>query len=95
MHYTCAGLFKTNLFTAWQKNSCEKVVPEVMQAGVFSVLADETKDIGSIEQLSILFRYVQVQLDGSRLVEEEFLGFTKAVDMSGEALSKEILNNLT
>jgi len=36
-----------------------------------------------------------VQLDGSPLVKEEFLGFTEAVDMSGEALSKKILSNLT
>jgi len=36
-----------------------------------------------------------VQLDDSRLVKEEFLGFTEAVDMSAEALSKEILSNLT
>jgi len=88
-------VYSKRIYSLLGRKIREKVVPEVMQAGVFSVLADETKDIGSIEQLSILFRYVQVQLDGSRLVEEEFLGFTKAVDMSGEALSKEILNNLT
>jgi len=72
----------------------EKVVAEVKQASIFSVLAGETKVVGSIEQFSILVRYVQVQLGGSPLVREEFLGFTEAVDMSGEALNKEILNNL-
>lgn len=46
------------------------ITNEVRQAFCFSIIADETADIGGVEQLSICVRYLK-----HKLVHEEFLGF--------------------
>ena len=60
---------------------------EVPKAGIYSLLADETKDISRKEQLSIVLRYVY---NGS--VYERFLGYTFAEQLDAESLYKYICN---
>jgi hypothetical protein len=63
----------------------------VQQAGYFSILADETKDISKQEQLSIAIRYV----DANTLsIVERFLMFVVASNLTAEHLSKYILDTL-
>lgn len=52
----------------------EEIIKEVKQASVFSVLADETADIGGVEQLSIAVHYLCFEKeDNNLLICEEFL----------------------
>ena len=60
---------------------------EVQKAGIYSLLADETKDISRKEQLSIVLRYVY---NGS--VYERFVGYTFAEQLEAESLYKCICN---
>ena len=47
-----------------------RVCSEVLDAGVFSVLADKTKDCSKSEQMAIVLRYVDVK---EATVHERFL----------------------
>ena len=58
---------------------------EVQKAGIYSLLADETKDISRKEQLSIVLRYIN---NGS--VYERFVGYTFAEQLDAESLYKYI-----
>ena len=60
---------------------------EVQKAGIYSLLADETKDISRKEQLSIVLRYVY---NGS--VYDRFVGYTFAEQLDAESLYKYICN---
>lgn len=53
----------------------EYINKEVKKASVFSVLANETADIGGVEQLSIGVRYLCFAKDDNLLIFEEFLGY--------------------
>ena len=52
----------------------EKLCAEVKEAGIYSILADETKDFSKTEQLSIVVRYVDVK---TATIHERFLTFTE------------------
>ncbi|XP_042146012.1 52 kDa repressor of the inhibitor of the protein kinase-like [Ixodes scapularis] len=68
----------------------DSIVKRVNEAKAFSVLADETMDIGGLEQMSVCVRYVQ-----DDEVREEFLGYAQVHDLSGRALAKEIIKFLS
>ena len=53
-----------------------KLVQQCQQAKFFSVLADETTDVSSSEQMSICVRYVHEE-DCTWTVREDFLGLWK------------------
>ena len=59
----------------------------------FSILVDETKDVGKVEQLSVVVRYVNKDEDVT--VNERFLGFVPAEDLTAESLIKYILDTLS
>ena len=68
------------------------VCTSIQQAGYYSILADETKDMSKQEQLSIVIRY----LDGNtHSIVEHFLTFVIASNLTVEHLSKYILDTLT
>ena len=56
----------------------------------FSLLADETTDASTKEQLTICLRYVK---DGS--ICERFFGFREASDLTGAGLASKLLAMLT
>ena len=68
----------------------DTVVREVQAAEFFSLLADETTDISSKEQLSVCLRYVQP--DSS--VRERLLCFEEAPDLTGAGLASQLLGVL-
>ncbi|XP_063800287.1 52 kDa repressor of the inhibitor of the protein kinase-like [Pseudophryne corroboree] len=68
-----------------------KIVDKMKMSKFYSILADETTYISISEQLPFCVRYLDT---GNCCVEERFLGFTKVVNMTGEALSDSIIESL-
>jgi len=69
-----------------------KIVAEVKEARYFTLIADETKDSGKSEQLSIVLRYVY-----KGAIHERFIGYTQAHELNAAALAEyilEVLNKL-
>ena len=67
------------------------IVKEIVKAREYAVLADEASDISCREQLSLIFRFVDVNSE----IREEFLGFLDCKGTtSGEAISNLILKEL-
>ena len=66
----------------------EKIVAEINNSScpIYSVLGDEATDCGSIEQMSILLRYV----DSDKEINERFIKFVQCEGVTGEALAKNI-----
>ncbi|KAF0298378.1 repressor of the inhibitor of the protein kinase [Amphibalanus amphitrite] len=69
----------------------DAVVREVQAAEFFSLLADETTDISSKEQLSVCLRYVQPD---SSCVRERLLWFEEVPDLTGAGLASQLLGVL-
>ena len=63
----------------------------VQKAGVFSILADESKDCSKREQMAIVVRYVDAD---SATVFERFLTYVEATSLDAESLSAYILDTL-
>ena len=70
----------------------EKIVSEITNSNcpIYSVLADEATDCGSIEQMPIVLRYV----DSEKEINERFIKFVLCEGMTGEALAKNIEDTL-
>ena len=62
----------------------------VIEAGMFSLLVDETKDLSKKEQVSIILRYV----DSKGMLREHFLTFVEAASLTAESLTEYILDTL-
>ena len=69
----------------------EKICPAARMAGMYSVLADETKDCSKQKQLSIVIRYVYPDTANQH---ERFLTYVKASSLNAEGLSSYILTAL-
>lgn len=67
----------------------EKIVSLVQEAGVFSVLMDETTDISHKEQVAICLRYVE---EGE--IVERLLTISETDDVKGESLTNLLLETL-
>lgn len=67
----------------------KQIVAEVKESEVFSVLADETKDLQKKEQMSLVLRYYY-----SGAVHESFLHFQSAESLDAEGLTKMIVGCL-
>lgn len=63
----------------------KQIVDEVKEAQFFSVMADETTDITTAEQMSVLVRYTTPQG-----VREAFVGFVEVVSTTGQFLADTI-----
>ena len=68
-----------------------RISMNVRKAGMYSILADETKDCSKREQLSIVLRYVDLE---SATIHERFLTYVEAKRMDAEALATYILDTL-
>lgn len=60
----------------------------VNKSKCFSVLADETTDISTTEQLTVCVRYV----DEQNMLHEDFLQFFEIESLTGEVLANSIIN---
>ena len=67
-----------------------KITAEVKEAGYFTIITDETKDISKCEQLSICLRYVY-----EGIIHECFFGFVHAEELNASALAEYILKVLS
>lgn len=74
------------------KSIKEKVVLKVKEAGIFSVLMDETTDASHQEQVSIMVRFVDTNATvHTEIVNELLLGVVCAEQTTGEALTELLL----
>ena len=68
------------------------IASSVKKSMYFSILADETKDLAKLEQLSIVLRYVDT---ASCTIYERFLTYVHAEAFDSAALSSYILSTLS
>ena len=72
----------------------EAIIAEVNEAKFFAVISDEVQDSASIEQISLVLRYVHKDED-LYMVKESFIGFKEQHrEMTGQAIAKTILEKL-
>lgn len=69
----------------------KRICAEVQKAGMYSILADETKDCSKREQLAIVLRYVDAE---SGTLFERFLTYVEATSLNAESLSTYIIDTL-
>lgn len=69
-----------------------KIVSNANKSMFYSVLADETTDIGQVEQFSLCLRYVD---EDSFKIREDFLMFVPVHEVTGSALAKTVLETLS
>ena len=77
-------------------NSCGNIIKvmiadAVHKAGIFSLLADETTDVSTKEQLALGVRYVDVNKDE---VREDFIGFMIVEKTTGKAIAESLVKKL-
>ena len=72
----------------------EKIVAKVMEAEYFSIMADETCDAGTVEQMAVCVRYIMTTADGTVEIAEDFLGFIELQETNAAAISDALLTNL-
>ena len=74
-------------------SQCESIIRERVIATIptyWSVMADETTDVSSTEQMSICIRFVNKELE----VCEEFLGFVKLIKMDAQSIFNVLIPTL-
>lgn len=71
-----------------------KIIEEVKKAKLFAILADETTDIGRVEQVSLCIRYVDFTDNKHHRLKEMFLEYIPTVDVSGSGLANLIITAL-
>lgn len=70
----------------------EQIVNKINRASFFSVMADETTDIGRLEQMSLCVRYIDPDNEVP-IIREDFLNFFVVSDLIGSGLASVILEN--
>jgi len=68
----------------------EQLLNEITQAKLFSVMADEVTDVSNKEQVSVVIRYVDAELQ----VKEVFLDLVHTERITGDALANLLMNRL-
>ncbi|XP_076892293.1 uncharacterized protein LOC143543987 [Bidens hawaiensis] len=72
-----------------------EIIEKIKQAKYYSIILDCTPDISHQEQISIIVRYVNVNLNSNTVtVEESFLGFLVVDDTTGKVLFDVTLEEL-
>jgi hypothetical protein len=72
----------------------QDIISECNSANCFSVIADETTDVSTTEQISLCVRYVGVDSGEEMCLNESFLGFAEASSTTGEELATTIMTKL-
>ena len=67
----------------------QRICASIKKACYYSVLADETKDVSSREQLSIVVRYIGVE---TGIVYERFSTYVEAKSQNAKSLAAYILD---
>ncbi|XP_043482137.1 zinc finger MYM-type protein 1-like [Leptopilina heterotoma] len=76
-----------------------KITNAIKEAPFFSIIMDTTQDITKVDQLSQIFRYVQIEKDQTGKpkkinVIESFLGFEKVDDQTAAGLVSKIITGI-
>ena len=71
-----------------------KIVQNANEADFLSIMADETCDVSTTEQMAVAIRYLRFSSDGSREVAEDFLGFVQLKETNAEGITDALLTNL-
>ena len=71
--------------TSAARSFWKKIVNDVKNANFFAIMADETTDISTKEQLSMMLRYPT-----STGIQEKFVGFIEVTDTTGQGLADKI-----
>ncbi|XP_011405633.1 PREDICTED: zinc finger MYM-type protein 1-like [Amphimedon queenslandica] len=69
----------------------EKICTDMRQAGAFSILVDETKDIAKIEQVALVIRYVKPTRSE---IHKRFLMYVKASSLNAKSMTEYITSTL-
>lgn len=85
--YTSAGI-QNQIIEACNKIILKNIVDKVNSSKCFSILADETTDVATNEQLSLSVRYV----NNDGILHEDFLQFVEINSLTGSNLASSILN---
>lgn len=72
----------------------DKILTDLMKATYYSIILDCTPDVSHTEQMTLIVRFVKVELGKEPSIEEHFLGFLCINDSSGEGLTTTILEEL-
>ena len=88
--YTSAEIQNT-LLSIMGKMVREEVCKRVKSAGVYSISADETKDISKTEQMALVIRYVDIK---EACIYERFLTFVEVSSLDAKSLTEYILGTL-
>jgi hypothetical protein len=70
----------------------DDIIRDIQDAGMISIMADETRDSSKTEQLSICVRFVSTDLSEIR---EEFLAFHDPKELNAKALAEKISNEIS
>uniref|UniRef100_H3BCT3 DUF4371 domain-containing protein n=1 Tax=Latimeria chalumnae TaxID=7897 RepID=H3BCT3_LATCH len=68
----------------------DSIANGVKEAGVFSIIADETMDLSKHEQVALILRYVNPSFE----IREQFVGFYRTLQMDGNSLATLIKSTL-
>ncbi|XP_060854889.1 52 kDa repressor of the inhibitor of the protein kinase-like [Metopolophium dirhodum] len=83
-------IIQNQIIEACNKIILKQIVDKVNSSKCFSILADETTDVATKEQLSISVRYV----DNDDILHEDFLQFFEINSLIGSSLASSILDGL-
>lgn len=86
--YTSSGI-QNEILECFAEMVQTEIIKEVKVSEVFSVIADETKDLGKKEQVSLVLRYYY-----NGTVHESFLNFQQAESLDAAGLSSMIIKCL-
>lgn len=85
---------QNEILTIASAHVLQKITNLISQSPFYSIIVDTTQDIAKIDQLSIIIRYVVVNVGKSVAVAESFIGFYEMSDQSAETFENEILKTL-
>ncbi|XP_065318664.1 uncharacterized protein LOC135926663 [Gordionus sp. m RMFG-2023] len=88
-----SSCIQNEIISICNKFILKEISTKVKASLFFSVLADETSDIGNIEQLSIAIKFIDME-SGHYKMKELFVQFIDLHDTKSETIAKEILASL-
>lgn len=77
------------------QNIIKSICNSLKKAKYYSVILDCTPDISHQEQMTMILRYVDLNSDGSVIINERFIGFIPIDDSTGAGLCDSLLENLS
>ena len=91
-HFETAGknrqyrspIIQNQMIDCCKKYIQDDLVDEIKDPGYFSIIADEAKDVSNLEQLSIVFRFVDSKTGDIR---EEFFGVMECEKLDGKSIA--------